>query len=458
MSMWTWESAKDLKMDSWVGRSSVKYPGSGYFVKLPMDPEIARDEVKFLADNDWLDLGTRAVFIDMLVYNPNVGYISLIKLSFEFRPGQDTLVFATYKHMSIHQIFWSDTALEQMRFELVVLAMILIFSVKEAYTLRRMGRTYFYNGWHYISIFNYWLYIIGFGFRVTPFMEAKRLGFPPPLGTYENYEIFTAGENWKFCMSINSVLVWMRCFEHLTVLPFMGYIVRVLSAAVSPILVVCISFSVVIYSFALAYTLAFSGGLHQYRTIDWTITTMSRQLRGLDDFDEMWVENRLLGPIYYIMWTLIGAFIFVSLFVVVLLEEMGDISKQFNMEAIVKKLAGAVNKMNLAKKNENYAPTDAIADLKSIDAELRGAVKRLQQKEGKSFDFGDKCELKLSSADKLLALLDKAANTASQEYCEVTKDKFREIEESVYNVAANGKAAPSTIKAYYPDHNAAADP
>ena len=45
---------------------------------------------------------------------------------------------------------------------------------------------------------------------------------------------------------------------------------------------------------------------------------------------------------------------------------MGDISKQFNMEAIVKKLAGAVNKMNLAKKNENYAPTDAIADLKSI--------------------------------------------------------------------------------------------
>eukprot|EP00277_Geminigera_cryophila_P026872 CAMPEP_0179483770 /NCGR_PEP_ID=MMETSP0799-20121207/60857_1 /TAXON_ID=46947 /ORGANISM="Geminigera cryophila, Strain CCMP2564" /LENGTH=163 /DNA_ID=CAMNT_0021297427 /DNA_START=217 /DNA_END=709 /DNA_ORIENTATION=- len=163
---------------------------------------------------------------------------------------------------------------------------------------------------------------------------------------------------------------------------------------------------------------------------------MSRQLRGLDDFDEMWVENRLLG------------------------EEMGDISKQFNMEAIVKKLAGAVNKMNLAKKNENYAPTDAIADLKSIDAELRGAVKRLQQKEGKSFDFGDKCELKLSSADKLLALLDKAANTASQEYCEVTKDKFREIEESVLacTTLANGKAAPSTIKAYYPDHNAAADP
>ena len=41
----TYIPIQDLKMDSWVGRSSVKYPGSGYFVKLPMDPEIARYQI-----------------------------------------------------------------------------------------------------------------------------------------------------------------------------------------------------------------------------------------------------------------------------------------------------------------------------------------------------------------------------------------------------------------------------
>jgi len=25
--------------------------------------------------------------------------------------------------------------------------------------------------------------------QVTPFVEAERLGFPPPLGTYKNYEV-----------------------------------------------------------------------------------------------------------------------------------------------------------------------------------------------------------------------------------------------------------------------------
>ena len=37
--------------------------------------------------------------------------------------------------------------------------------------------------------------------------------------------------------------------------PFMGYIVRVLAAAVSPLLVVSISFVVVTFSFGLAYVL-----------------------------------------------------------------------------------------------------------------------------------------------------------------------------------------------------------
>jgi hypothetical protein len=59
----------------------------------------------------------------------------------------------------------------------------------------------------------------------------------------------------------------------------------------------------------------------------------------MDDFDELWEENRVLGPIYYIAWTIIGAFIFLSLFIVVLLEEAGDISSQFNMQAILKTVA-----------------------------------------------------------------------------------------------------------------------
>jgi len=59
-------------------------------------------------------------------------------------------------------------------------------------------------------------------------------------------------------MSINAILTWLRAFEHLRMFPFMGYIVRVLANAVSPVLVVMISFVVVTFSFALAYQLVSS--------------------------------------------------------------------------------------------------------------------------------------------------------------------------------------------------------
>ena len=92
MSTWIWRPAKELKSNAWVGRSGVVYPGSGYQTSIPIDPKEARKTLQALDENNWLDLATRAVFIDLLIYNPNVGYVSLVKLSFEFRPGQVCLV------------------------------------------------------------------------------------------------------------------------------------------------------------------------------------------------------------------------------------------------------------------------------------------------------------------------------------------------------------------------------
>lgn len=56
--------------------------------------------------------------------------------------------------------------------------------------------------------------------------------------------------------------------------------------------------------------------------VDQLINTF-RTLRGPDYFDTMWEENRLLGPLFFFSWTLIGAFVLINLFVVVLLDSIG---------------------------------------------------------------------------------------------------------------------------------------
>ena len=448
-SKWMWKSAQDLKSNPWVGRSNVVYPGSGYRVTVSMNPEQAREDVKYLEDNQWLDLATRALFIDLLLYNPNHGFVSLAKLSFEFRPGQETLKFATWKHMSINQLYWNDDAILQMRFELAVFVMVLIFVAKEVYYLAQMKRTYFYNGWHYMAIFNYWLYIIGFGFRVTPFVEASELGFPPTVDEYANYEhAFQAGENWRYCMAINCVIAWIRSFEHFRAFPFMGYMIKVLASAVSPVLVVSISFAIVSFSFALAYVLAFAGDVHEYRTLSWTSTSLVRQLQGLDDFEQLWESNRVLGPVYFFLWTLIGGFVLVSLFVVVLLQEAGDISRQFNLDIIVRKLAKVVRSMKLQKKNESLDAAKADSELQGINSELETAVRRQLEKEGRAFNYAKTKEAQ-GSKDEFLKFLDNAAKAVDLEFCEVTKQKLREIDQIVEHA---GLAVDAINQKFKPDH------
>ena len=83
-------------------------------------------------------------------------------------------------------------------------------------------------------------------------------------------------------------------------------------------------FLLILFSFALAYLLAFGAGLEDFRNLEMTVYTMLRSLLGRDTFDEMWDENRLLGPLFYFLWTILGLFIMFSMMIVVLCQAIAE--------------------------------------------------------------------------------------------------------------------------------------
>jgi hypothetical protein len=62
-----WYSAESLQQDVFVGRSWDRYPGSGYNVTIPRDFGEAQRLLTFYKDNNWIDIQTRAVFIDLVI-------------------------------------------------------------------------------------------------------------------------------------------------------------------------------------------------------------------------------------------------------------------------------------------------------------------------------------------------------------------------------------------------------
>ena len=64
----------------------VLYPGSGYAIELGESIGEANAVVSYLRDSLWIDHYTRAVFLEFVMYNPNMNMHSASALIVEMMP------------------------------------------------------------------------------------------------------------------------------------------------------------------------------------------------------------------------------------------------------------------------------------------------------------------------------------------------------------------------------------
>jgi hypothetical protein len=88
-SIWTWQSEDDLDGSSTWGLTNVIYPGSGFVSTLPSTrASNATDEfnalISQLQNRDWLDLASRAMFAEFVMYEPDHNFFVVGTVTFEF--------------------------------------------------------------------------------------------------------------------------------------------------------------------------------------------------------------------------------------------------------------------------------------------------------------------------------------------------------------------------------------
>ena len=57
------------------------YGGGGYIEELPTTPDALQKLLEQLQADEWIDVGTRAVFIDFTVYNPSDNLFAVVRSS-----------------------------------------------------------------------------------------------------------------------------------------------------------------------------------------------------------------------------------------------------------------------------------------------------------------------------------------------------------------------------------------
>ncbi|KDR07763.1 polycystic kidney disease 2-like 1 protein isoform X2 [Zootermopsis nevadensis] len=100
---WTYSTAEELGGSSYRGRFS-KYGGGGYYEDLSLNRSEAIEKLLTLKNNQWITGRTRAIFLDLMVYNANNDAIFIVKLVFENIPRRGIYTHYFRRTVRLHQL------------------------------------------------------------------------------------------------------------------------------------------------------------------------------------------------------------------------------------------------------------------------------------------------------------------------------------------------------------------
>jgi len=64
--------------------------------------------------------------------------------------------------------------------------------------------------------------------------------------------------------------------------------------------------------------------MFEFRSVLQSMFTLQRIILGTENFDEMWDTNRVLGPLFFSLWVLVGYFVLSNMFVAILVESISN--------------------------------------------------------------------------------------------------------------------------------------
>mmetsp|Transcript_5029 Transcript_5029/g.14241 ORF Transcript_5029/g.14241 Transcript_5029/m.14241 type:complete len:705 (-) Transcript_5029:146-2260(-) len=319
----------------WQGK--IYYPGSGFVVELGNTAQNATDALTFMKDNSFIDWGTRAVFIEFSIYNPNADLMNAGVIFFEYSPAG--AVMPSYKFIVTpyyrYQRAFEGTSLPAdftvFLFELMVYIMAIIIGIFECIEI---SETYKWG------LFAYWrestFHVIGHVSLALVFskfvvsailmadaadaadMTAETSAF---VDTH-NYSLLFVRQKFidaalAFMLVLNTLkfLRWHKRFK---------VFIDTTSRSGTEILLLAIVLMVILMGYGIAFHMFFGMNLRSYYDFTNTMMTLFSTTLGSFNFGELRIHNRIMGPVLFGTFIVIVVFIVLSMLYAIVCLEYAD--------------------------------------------------------------------------------------------------------------------------------------
>ena len=335
------QSWSDLDSYPIVGTQAL-YSGGGYLAELKGNLPELLEYLKTLQSENWVDVYTRAVFIEFTVYNAYVNLFAVVSYWVEFLP---TNGIETYYIIDVVNLlgYFSQAMLLQVVCQGLFVAFVLFFIVKEIRNLIKQKTRYFFQVWNWVEMTIIGLSIAGVAIYCYRYFETLRLvGIFAETGgnTYINFQYV---DMWhQLLLAMAGFLVFFSTLKFIKILRFnkkIGLISSTLKHASAQLSAFAFCFLTIFLAFVGFFFLVFSSQLTEFMTVISSLQMCFEMLVGKFSFSDMVKSSPVLGPLFFFIYIIVVFCILVNMFVIILNKSFAivreDISKQSNEYEII---------------------------------------------------------------------------------------------------------------------------
>ncbi|XP_078665528.1 uncharacterized protein LOC144907954 [Branchiostoma floridae x Branchiostoma belcheri] len=300
------------------------YYGGGYLVELSNSSSADMELIDELQEMDWIDDNTRAVFIEIIVYNANANLFAVLTLLAEFTTlgkayGQgEIMVVRLYPYTTA----WGFVSLGCHGLFLLIT---LYLTFREVRRILTLGTEYFKMFWRVVELVLSLLALAEIGvhlytaYLILGFNKVRTQG--DDSSGDRRYNKYKQAVSWeKINTYILGWLVCVACLKMLYLCRFNKRIARgpkVTRKALKPLLSFIVVFSFLFMAFCMLGFLALGSRLSLYSTFIGTMQTLFSVMLGKMDYYSVESAGGVLGPLMLFCFVLFFPNVLVMMFLAI---------------------------------------------------------------------------------------------------------------------------------------------
>ena len=417
---WQHQTMIDLRGFPYWGTIAM-YSGSGYVANLGYDHVTAYTVVADLHSNGWIDVQTRAVFVEFTVYNANTNLFGILSYFIEFSPSSAVITTAQYQAAR----FYLQLTGGQTLAHILVIFFMLYFLYREGKLVYKQRWAYFKGFWNWVEV----ILIICEFLLIVLFLARLYEVDRNLLQLRENpndYVGFQYAANADSLMTyVIGVLVFFYILRFLRLLRFnKNFLVigKILQRITAPIVSFCLPFIAGFLAFALLAFAMFGSELEDYSSFIRTLVTQFSMTLGDFDFEAIFMVNPTVATLYFFSFIGLNVMVLMNMFIAIINDSFAEIQEE---------TAEIQNELDIidyvtTKVTHGFYKTFQRSKIVPVKKTARKKSKKKSKKKAPCKQAHPELDLRVEKLDSFLDIMErsmKADEMEEKKFCSVPKEK-----------------------------------